>query len=794
MFELRQATLPSMLKNYITIAIRALFKNKLYSFINISGLAVGIAVCVLILMFVAHEYSFDRFHKNGNEIFRAEKQFSRDGRYSLYGNPQFGPELKALDPRVLNYVRLYDRGRTVVKSDDQHKFFEERFLFADTSFFSMFSFPLVKGDRAYLSRPSTVILTESTATKYFGSADPIGRTIIFDDKYSLEVVGVAQNVPSNSSLQFDFVGSIGTLRLMPNERDMMLNNSSGFPTYLLLSSSADLPAVEQSILKTTYTNSAITYSLAPFFENHFNLNFGDTSNTRYVFIFLCVALVILSLALINYMNLTTARATSRAKEVGIRKVIGALQKTLSWQFYIESALTTSVAFVLALVLVQLAKPVFFEILQQQIDATFLTSPFFIGIVIVLVVVCILLSGSYPALVLPRFKPVDVLNAKFGRYGQRAWLRKSLIVFQFAASVGLAICTLVMTRQLNFLNSKSIGLQREQVIVIPIDQLPSDSYHTLKTELRQQSGILSVSAASISLYKTSMSGVSLVTSPVSNEKVGTKWIMADEEFIRTLGISWVEISQGDKLVGNHIINETAVKSFGMTAAHTGFTLNAGDQDTAKGKIVGVVEDFNYESLRTRIEPMIVTIVGDTSIISGSGTLYVRIDPKAMLDDKLAAVKKIYERHVSDTPFSYYFLDDSFNELHKGEQRLSKIFGVFTLIALGIACLGLFGLITYMAERRTKEVSIRKVLGASIQSILTLLSKELIIVLLVSICIGAPLAWLAMEDWLNHFFYKATIPISVVVFPAVALVVISLVIICGQAFKVAMNIPAANLKNE
>ena len=563
-----------MYKNYLIVAIRNIQRQKFYAFINIGGLSVGLTVSLLILIFVAHEFSFDKFNKNGDRIFRVEKQFSRDGRYSLYANPLFAPAIKDLDPHVENYVRLYDRGRKVLESDNQHRFFENQLIFADTSFFSIFSFELVRGKRSALARPNTVVVTERTAAKYFGDEDLMGKTLIYDKDYSFEIVGIAKNPPSNSSLQFDFVASFNSLLTMP-ERAMILNNSSGFPTYLLLMDKKYLPDVQRSILKTDYTNTAITYSLSPLFENHFNLHFGDVANTQYVFIFLCAGLLILALALINYMNLTTARATTRAKEVGVRKVIGARQKTLSVQFYLESAVMTVISFGLALILIIALKPAFLNILQIHIDNSFLSSAFFIMLVIGLLITSILLSGSYPALILPRFKPVMVLKGKFSASGQGAWLRKSLTVFQFAISVGLIVCTVVMYRQLHYMLTKKIGLQREQVMAVPIySQAKHSSYQALKTQLSQQSGVLGVSCASISLYKTDMSGVSLVRSPITQEQVGTKWIKVDEDFLNVLDISWLEKPESNLMGGNFIINETAARAFGFDDKLTGYDFTMG----------------------------------------------------------------------------------------------------------------------------------------------------------------------------------------------------------------------------
>ncbi len=786
-----------MLTNYLKIAIRSLLNNKVYSFINITGLSIGMTVSILILIFVVHEYRYDRFHEKGDRIVRAEKQFSRDGRYSLYANPEFGPTIMQTDPNVINYVRTFSMGRKVVKTDNTHKFFEDRFLFADTSFFSIFSFPLIQGQRSSLARPLTVIITEQTASRYFGKTDPIGKFITLDGTYTFEVTGVAKNPPSHSSVQFDFIASFPSLLTMPNERNIVLNNSSGFPTYLLLASADAITGVRQSILKTTYTNDHITYSLQPLFSNHFNLNFGDVANTRYVFIFLCIALLILALALINYMNLTTARATARAKEIGVRKVIGANRKTLSFQFYLESALTTIIAFVLAIALIQVFKPIFLNVLQQTIDTAFLTSPVFLTVVAGLLFTCVLLAGSYPALVLPQFKPVEVLNGKFSSANKGAGIRKALTLFQFTVSIALAICTLVMNHQLQYLQSKNTGLQRDQVMVVPIEQFSNAGLTALKNELQQQTGVEGLAMASVPLYRSTMPGLSMVTSPVSGEKTGLKWIMADERFFSVLGIAWHAKPETSTLEGSHIVNQSAAEALGMTnfPGADDLTMGGDHAPAVTGKILGMVNDFNFETLRSPIQPLIVSVVADSLLIKNeSPSLYLRIDTHGGLPDKIAAVKKSYETYANDTPFSYYFLDDAFNELQKGEHRLSKIFTVFTGISLCIACLGLFGLVTFSAENRTKEISIRKVLGASMTNILMLLSSELIVLLLLSIVIGVPIAWFSMKDWLSQFYYQTNIPLSSIVVPAMAIIAISLFVIWAKAVRVALEDPSKNLKRE
>jgi putative ABC transport system permease protein len=541
----------------------------------------------------------------------------------------------------------------------------------------------------------------------------------------------------------------------------------------------------------------VQYSLAPLFDNHFNLNFGDVSNTRYVFIFICVAFLILALALINYMNLATARSTTRAKEVGIRKVIGASMRTLSIQFYVESAFTAIISFGLALIIMGVLRPFWLDTLQQQVDTSFLASTPFIMTALGLLLLCVFLSGSYPALVLPRFKPAEVLKGKVAAGVRGVLVRKILIVFQFSVSVGLVICTLVMNRQMEYIQQKNIGMNRDQVMAIPIDQLPAKDHRALKDELRRLPNVVGVGDASIPMFKASMSGLALVTSPVSGEKIGTQWIIVDEGFLQALRIEWKMQPDVHLLDGSHIINETAAEEFNLGNRLTDQEIAMGGDAAPriKGKISGIVKDFNYKTLRSRIEPLIMSVVSDTSAaIGGNSTLYVRINPDSKFDAVVPGIRSTYTKYLGTTPFSYYFLDDAFDDLQKGEKRLSRLFGVFTAVALGIACLGLFGLITFTTEQRTKEISIRKILGATSSQIVSLLSLDLVLLLMISFVVGSPVAWTFMNNWVNNFFYRTNIPIWIIGLSCVLVIVFSVIVISLQGVKVALDNPAKNLKNE
>jgi putative ABC transport system permease protein len=784
-----------MIRNYLKTALRSLYVNRTFSIINISGLAIGIAASILILMVVVHEFSYDRFNVKGNRIFRAEKQFTRDGRHSLYANPQFAPTLMATDARVVNYVRTFNAAGKIVSSDVDHTFFEDKFIFADTSFFSMFTFPLIAGSYHSLDRPATAVVSESVARKYFGSIDVVGKTLQVDKKYQLEITGIAQDPPVNSTVQFGIVASFASLMNMP-ERDLVTGDASGFPTYIQLNDASDLAIVSKSIEKTSYTNANITYSLAPLYDNHFNFNFGSTATTKYAYTFLSVSFLILLLALINYMNLTTAQSMTRAKEIGVRKVIGARRSTLSLQFYFESALTTLISFALALAIAEGCRPLLTNLLGLQFDPEFLRSPYLYGGIALLIVICIVVAGSYPAIVLSGFKPAEVLKGKFASSGRGTWFRKSLTVFQFSVSICLAICAVIMNHQVSYMSSFNTGIDREQTMLLSVRSLSSSQRRSLKNELLRKSGIEAVATASIPFYKNQTGGVSLITSPINEQKVGVKWMLADPDFIKTLGASFEQVP-AETQETYHVLNKSAAVAFGEPAGQKQYSLAFGGDHfpLVSGKINGIVKDFNYESPRNQIQPLVISVMPDSTTFFGDNpAMYIRLAKGTMPSGMISVIGDEYNNHADGSPFSYSFLDDAFNEQQLSESRLNRLFGIFTVIALLIACLGLFGLITFSSERRKKELSIRKLLGASVTNLLSLISSEHVILLLISVLTAVPVALYISRDWLSSFFYQVGISGGDILWPVVSIFVISLSVICVQGIRASLAEPVKNLRSE
>lgn len=786
-----------MFLHYLKLAIRNLKRFGMYAFINLTGLSIGIAVSLMILLYVWHELRYDHFHEHGRSIYKVNAAGNWGGQQVnlMAMSSQFGPIIKENNSGVVNYVRIRERGKRIVESDVRHRFYESKFVFSDSSFFSVFSFKLKRGDRSSLGRPNTVIITESIARKYFGSSDPIGKTILYDKAYLFEVTGIAHDFPSNSSLQTDFIASYSSLAALPGEKDEYNRATAslgGAATYFRVDDPAAVGDIEKNIARIVKTSIDEKYSLVPFLSVHVKLGNADTAGNRYMGLFISIALIILALALINYMSLTTARAGIRAKEVGVRKVTGARRGSLVLQFYMESTVMTVAAFAIAVILIQLCMPPVLNLLQVKIDPAFIWNSNFLLVMTTLLVVCILLSGSYPALVLTRFIPALVLKGRFGASASGQWVRKGFTVFQFAASIALIICSLVVQTQLEFLQNKKIGLNKEQVMVISLDPSASGNHHALINDLRSQSGVLQVASASVSLYKGGMGGYFTET-PKTHESVFLNTVEVDENFFKTLEIDWLQHIDNSSSAHGYIINETALDELKITAEDLGEPMEIAG---GKASITGIVKDFNFSSLRGPIKGVLFTVKQDTarSITASGGAIYVRLDPAARFKEKIAAVEKIFGKHQPQAPFEYYFLDDAFNQLYQSEDRLARVFTGFTGVALLVACLGLFGLVTFATEVRTKEIGIRKVLGASLNSILVLVSKDFLLLVVLSAVIASPLAYWLMHTWLSSFPYRISIPLWFFGVAGISALLMAGLTISIQALKAGTANPVEALRNE
>jgi putative ABC transport system permease protein len=790
-----------MFRNYIKIAARNLWKHKDYSFINIVGLAMGMAVSMLILMFVMHELSYDKFHENGSRIYRMLGTVEMDGHKMQFNNfnAKLAPQLKGSTPEIQDYVRLKESYQAVViKNPDNASalFSEKNFMFADPSFFKVFSFKLKEGSLAdILKRPYTLVISERTARKYFGERDPIGKTLLYEGKHLFEITGVAENPPSNSTFNFDFVASLMTIPQLSQSDKEMWEHAGAFNTYFLLDSEKSVKKVEKQIiasgLKTDDFDKKASYSLEGFTTIHLGNNFADSGNTALIRIFAGIALLILFLALFNYMSLTTARSTQRAKEVGVRKVAGAGRSGLVKQFYTESVLVCCIAFALSFVLVELMRRPFYNLLNLNIDASFLLSPSFIGVLIGALLFSAFIAGSYPALILSGFSPIDVLKGRFGSQQKGASLRKIFMVFQFTVSIALIVCSFIIQQQLSFMQHVKLGLNKDQVLTIPLSGSVDKNYFSLKNEIAALSGVEEVTFSGTGLYKGY--NMFFAQNKTTKREVSISYAEVDPNYMNTLELAWKIKPEGSSWKNGKgiLLNESAIAELGLRGDPLG-------QTVFNRNVAGVLKNFRFASTKNDKLPMGLFIISDTTNMlaeeRGTGLLYARMDPKANIVDKIKSIEGIYKKYSPDKPFEYYFLDDAFNDTFKTEIRMSKMFTVFTAFAIFIACMGLFGLVTFTAETRTKEIGIRKVLGASVTSVVALLSRDFFRLVLISIVLATPLAWYFMKKWLEDFTDRIEITWWVFAIAGILAMFLTFITVGFQSIKAALTNPVKSLKTD
>lgn len=795
--------------NYCKIAFRTFWKNRTVSFINVTGLSIGLVVTLLIVLYVTHEYSYDQFHDLRDRL--AKVEFRREEGGQSYSVPsmsyRLGEEAKRAIPGIEDFARITQKGDSKrIQSSRQYTYFESGFRFADASFLRLFSFQFVQGNpQTALTRPGTVLLTESMARKYFGKANPIGNVITYDKKQPLQVVGVLKDPPPNSSIQFDFLADMFTQRALEKAsyRSMMnektatqwINNvgtGGNYETYFLLNEQANKAAIEKQIPQLLTQSERLqsskeSYKLFPLTDIHFTV-FAPRSKQR-VAIFAGLAGLILLLALINYVSLTTARATIYAKQVAVRKVAGAARKSLVTQFYVESALYVTLAFALALLLFTALQPVFFKTLHLTIDQSFLSSPFFLVPAVGFFLLSVFLSGSYPALLLSKFAPVDVLKGRFSVVGSAGGVRKALTVFQFTVSVALIIGSILIKNQLDLLLKKDLGISRNRVLTIYLD--PEDGldqhYQAIRAEVGHLPGVESATGSSLLVYGNS-SNIWRVTRMDNPKAVAINTFNIDDDFMKTLGVEWA-LPPHQPTAESMVLNEVAARQLGINATNYAQTLDLGDGMTKQ--LVGVVNDLNFKSLAHPIEPMAFFINNERT---SAFYLYVKLAPGVPTDQTLTRIRQVYDHYKTDKPFEYTFLDETYRRLYESEIGMGQLIYAFTAFAVLIACLGLFGLITFTAEQRTKEIGIRKVLGASVPSIVRLLSGDFFKLVFISIALASPLAWYIMQHWLTRFAYKIEIEWWVFLLAGALAVLIAFLTVSVQSIRAALINPAQNLRSE
>jgi putative ABC transport system permease protein len=797
-----------MLINYIKMAWRNLLKNKVYSLINITGLSIGLAVCMLIVLYVGHESSFDRFHTNAEKIFWIQGKIKMGTDSVFIGSMSFptGPLVKQQEPNVESFLRTKQQTEnTIIQNPESPslKFTENKFHFADSNFFNFFSFKLAAGDPdEVLLKPFSVVISEKAAKKYFGNENAVGKIIRYNNEHNFIVTGVSEKAPSNSSVDYDFIASISSLASIPEERSLtqsQLLENGNFKTYFTLKHPGAAAGLE-SRLSNMHKAAAgdaegpsISFLATPLLSTHTKANYGDFSNIRYIKIFPLVAILVLLLALINYINLSTSRATTRAKEIGVRKVMGADRTTIAIQFFTESALYTSIAFLLAFIFCTTFQPAFFNFLEIDLDASFLYSPAMLSAYTLLFFATVLLSASYPALLLSAYKPFLVLYGKFSKNNNGLAIRKFLTVMQFTISIILVISGFAINRQINFLKNAETGINRDNIVMIPFSQAIGKHYPAFKTDVQSIAAVKEIATSQIALYKGhDMMGVN----PKNSDKmIFLPVLSVDENFISLLNLKW-KAPPAAGLLSNKkdvmILNETAVERLNL--GNNPVNAKIDDQFT----VAGILKDFNYSSLHNEIAALglIVLPANDTAsrFAKTGGCMFVKLNAGNNVHASILSIKTAYEKFEQGKPFEFSFLDDSFNALYKAENRLSKILTIFTVFTMLIACMGLFGLSTFMALQRTREIGIRKVLGASVGQVILLLSKDFIQLVMIAVLIASPLAWWAVNKWLNNFAYKMPVSWTIFLSAAVLALLIALITLSFRAIKSATANPVNSLRSE
>ncbi len=811
-----------MFRNYLKIAWRNLIRNKTFSAINILGLALGMATCLLIGLYVFHELSYDRFHEKADRIVRVTFRASMNGNKINEANvmPPTAQTLQQDYPEVLDATRLRVAGELILASGNS-LIRENAVAFADANFFDVFSFSLVNGNpNRALQQPNTVVISNKMARKYFGGTNPIGKTLTSKGSFGgqrLEVTGVMADFPANSHLQYDFLVAMAGL----DEAKATSWMQSEFYTYLLLPPGYDyrtleakLPQVVQkymgpeiqqafgmSFAKFREAGNDLGLRLQPLTDIHlhssFDYDLSPSGDIRYVYGFGAIALFMLLIATFNFMNLSTAGAAKRAGEVGIRKVLGSVQSALVGQFLMESLLLTAIALLLAVGLVWLFLPAFNALTGKILTFNTLNIPILVPGLVLFGLVVGVLAGSYPAFFLASVNPIAVLKGGAGRLAmgrQRVSLRSTLVVVQFGLSFVLIIGTAVVWQQLSFIRHAKLGYDKERVLVIRETGRLGKNEAVFREQLLRDTRVVDASISGYLPAGPSYNNNFLVYGD-NREGQYVKGIRydVDERYIPTLGMTLAAGRNFSPRFGTDssgiILNETAATQLGWGHDAIGHTITRPDNDGTRRtyRVIGVVRDFHFKSLHERIAPLMMTL-GDNS-----GTVLAKVKTRDV-EDLLKTIESQWTAFAVDAPIAYSFLSDDFNAIYRAEQQTGWVLGLFSGLTIFVSCLGLFGLATFTAGQRTKEIGVRKVLGASVGSIVALLSKDFLKLVLIAIVIASPIAWYAMHRWLQDYAYRITIAWWVFALAGLLAVGIALLTVSFQSVKAALMNPVKSLRSE
>ena len=800
-----------MFRNNLIIAWRNINRSKVYSALNILGLAAGMAVFILIMLYVRYELSFDRYHENARNIYRVIKQ--EPGAYlgsnlSAVTPAPLAPALIQDFPEVLAAARIKDRPDILINIGEKY-FLEKKFYWADPQTFEIFSFPLVRGDRGtVLKDPFAVVLSEREAHRLFGGIDPVGQIIVYhtsDKTFEFKVSGVFRDIPANSHFVMDIIAPFETLTKVENLFWINNWNANSFHIYIRLKDRTDERTLESKLpafIEKHAGSGQGQFLLQPLTRIHLTsrVNFGlaPTGDARFVFLFASIAVLVLAIACVNYMNLAIARSLKRTKEVGLRKIVGATKGQIIRQFLGDSMTITFLAFLLAVAGVLLALPAFRAFVEREIVFNPLRDMTLLPGLVLLAAAVGAVAGSYPAFFISAFQPVFTLKSAGASRIKGRWLRNGLIVFQFAASIALIVCTVGVRSQLRYIRNKDMGYEREQIVVLPVRQSRSlqANIGAVKTELKRNADVLNV-AASLSLPNN------------INSRTGANWPgkstsdqipifieFADYDYLDVFGLKIVQGRNFSRACpsdanGAHLINESAQKALGWADPVGGDFGSEGKWVWPPlGKIVGVVRDFHMNSLHNPVVPLDIALAPNIAYFNN---LSIKIRGQN-IPATLAFIRKTWERFAPEYPFEYTFFDEIFDRAYRAEQRLGTMFSAFAGLTVFIACLGLLGLASFTAEQKTKEIGIRKVLGASTSGVIALLSREFLKWVVLANVIAWPIGYFAMRSWLRNFAYRTSLTVPMFLGAGLAAFAIAAAVIGLQTYRAAAANPADSIRYE
>ena len=801
-----------MFKNYLKITLRNIKKYKGYSLINITGLAIGLTCCIFISLWIIDELQFNKFHESGDNLYQVVGYRTSDGldRFQNDTPVPLAPDLKEEYPEVIlsSRYRFYTR---ILLNYRERTFYENRIYFVDPDFLQMFSFNLIMGDKKNaFNAPHSIIITENAAKKYFSDENPLGKTLTFNNEYALTVKGVMENVPYNSSLKFDI--------LLPYEFREQLDKKEGYQpdwghnstnTFVQLQNKASIDLFGSKIsmfvknriigtlspelaekYKDTIEKRVINLAILPVKDLRFAPSYGGSTRVMYMSIFSVVAFIVLLTACINFTNLSTARSSKRAREIGLRKVVGAQRKNLILQFLGESFLLSFTALIIAVILVVTMLQVFSNMIGRTLPVTILGNGYVIPVLIAITIFTGIAGGFYPALLLSSLQPYMTIKGDFKSGKKRTVMRKILVVFQFVISITLIIGTLIIYKQIEYVKNVNLGYDKEHVICIRLNSGSFKYIDALKNILQNDSRIVNITGTfqhPAFITGRTMSADWDGKDPEINTQIGN--LRIDYDFVKTMKIDLLagrdfSIEYPNDIGKNFIVNEEMIRFMGCNNSDAiGKRLNFAGRE---GVIIGVVRDFHYKPLRQDIEPAVMTLLPEMTRF-----LVVRISP-GNVSSTLNFVKRTWENIIPSYPFEYSFLDSDYDTFYRNEERSAGILTNFAFLAVFIACLGIFGLASYTAEQRTKEIGIRKVFGASMPGIVNLLSKEFFILVIISNLIAWPLSFYLMNDWLENFAFRTNISIWIFLLSAAVAVFITLFTVSFQVVKAAKANPIDSLK--